>query len=71
MSQGRDRKTLKCINALIQDAMRYPFDGIGQPEPLRENLSGFWSRRTDDANWLVHTVEDGGLAIVPCRYYYD
>ena len=51
--QGQDRKTLKRINLLIQDAMRHPFEGIGKPEALRENLSGFWSRRIDDSHRLV------------------
>lgn len=69
--QGQDRKTLKRINALIQDAMRHPFAGIGKPEPLRENLSGFWSRRIDDVNRLVYAVEGDDLAIVSCRYHYD
>lgn len=69
--QGQDRKTLKRINALIQDAMRNPFDGIGKPEPLRETLSGFWSRRIDDVNRLVYAVEDGALVIVACRYHHD
>ena len=68
--QGQDRKTLKRINALIQDAMRSPFEGIGKPEPLRESLSGFWSRRIDDVNRLVYAVEDNDLAIVSCRYHY-
>lgn len=69
--QGQDRKTLKRINLLIQDALRRPFEGIGKPEPLRENLSGFWSRRIDDVNRLVYTVEGGQLAIVACRYHYE
>lgn len=69
--QGQDRKTLKRINALIQDAMRQPFEGIGKPEPLRENLSGFWSRRIDDTHRLVYTVEKSDLAIVACRYHYE
>lgn len=69
--QGQDRKTLKRINALIQDALRNPFEGIGKPEPLRGNLSGFWSRRIDDVNRLVYTVEDDDLAIVACRYHYE
>jgi toxin YoeB len=69
--QGQDRKTLKRVNSLIQDAMRSPFEGIGKPEPLRENLSGFWSRRIDDVNRLVYTVEDGTLVIIACRYHYD
>jgi toxin YoeB len=69
--QGQDRKTLKRINALIQDAMRQPFEGIGKPEPLRENLSGFWSRRIDDTHRLVYTVEENDLAIIACRYHYE
>jgi toxin YoeB len=69
--QGQDRKTLKRINALLQDAMRNPFEGIGKPEPLRENLSGFWSRRIDDVHRLVYAVEENDLAIVACRYHYE
>ena len=69
--QGQDRTTLKRVNALIQDAMRHPFDGIGKPEPLRENLSGFWSRRIDHVNRLVYFVEGNELAIVSCRYHYE
>lgn len=69
--QGQDRKTLKRINALIQDAMRSPFIGIGKPEPLRENLSGFWSRRIDETNRLVYSVQGEDLAIIACRYHYD
>ncbi len=69
--QGQDRKTLKRINLLIQDAMRHPFGGIGKPEPLRENLAGFWSRRIDDVNRLVYAVEGDQLAIVSCRYHYE
>lgn len=51
--------------------MRNPFDGIGKPEPLRENLGGFWSRRIDDTNRLVYVVDGGDLTIVACRYHYD
>ncbi|MCI1193128.1 Txe/YoeB family addiction module toxin [Calidifontimicrobium sp. SYSU G02091] len=69
--QSQDRKTLKRITALIQDAMRHPFEGIGKPEPLRENLAGFWSRRIDDTHRLVYTVEGDMLAVVACRYHYD
>ena len=69
--QGQDGKTLKRINALIQDSMRDPFVGIGKPEPLRENLSGFWSRRIDDTHRLVYAVEGDALAIIACRYHYD
>ncbi len=69
--QGQDRKTLKRINALIRDTMRNPFEGIGKPEALRENLSGFWSRRIDDTHRLVYTVENNDPAIIACRYHYD
>jgi toxin YoeB len=69
--QTQDRKILKRINALIQDALRNPFTGIGKPEPLRENLSGFWSRRIDEQNRLVYAVENEDLAIIACRYHYD
>lgn len=68
--QGQDRKTLKRINALIEDALRKPFSGLGKPEALRENLSGFWSRRIDDTHRLVYAVEGQDLAIVACRYHY-
>ena len=66
--QGQDRKTLRRINELIQDTLRHPFEGIGKPEPLRENLSGFWSRRIDDVNRLVYTGDNGDVAIVTCGY---
>ena len=69
--QGQDRKTLKRINALIQDSMRDRFRGIGKPESLRENLSGFWSRRIDDTHRLVYSVEGDALAIIACRYHYE
>ena len=52
--QGQDKKTLKRINALLNDIKRNPFDGIGKPEPLKGNLSGFWSRRIDEANRIVY-----------------
>lgn len=68
--QGQDRKTLKRINRLVQDTMRSPFEGIGKPEPLRENLSGFWSRRIDETNRLVYAVDDERLTIISCRYHY-
>lgn len=66
----QDRRTLKRINALVKDALRNPFSGTGKPEPLRENLSGFWSRRIDDTNRLVYAVDDDELAVIACRYHY-
>ena len=68
--QGQDRKTLKRINKLILDTQRTPFKGLGKPEPLKENLSGFWSRRIDESNRLVYTVDDSQLTIISCRYHY-
>ena len=69
--QGQDKKTLKRINQLIQAISRTPFEGIGKPEPLRENLTGYWSRRIDDANRLVYAAEDTEIVILACRYHYD
>ena len=68
--QSQDRKTLKRINALIADVLRTPFEGVGKPEALRENLSGFWSRRIDQANRLVYAVNTEQITIISCRYHY-
>ncbi|MEO8407376.1 MAG: Txe/YoeB family addiction module toxin [Oxalobacteraceae bacterium] len=68
--QTQDRKTLKRINELIKATQRTPFEGIGKPEALKENLSGFWSRRIDDANRLVYEVSDAEVSIISCRYHY-
>lgn len=54
--QTEDKKTLKRINQLLQDILRNGYDGIGKPEPLRENLSGYWSRRIDATNRLVYRI---------------
>ena len=68
--QTQDKKTLKRINRLITDVKRSPFEGIGKPEPLKENLSGFWSRRIDDTNRLVYVVDEAAITIISCRYHY-
>ena len=68
--QKQDRKTLKRINRLIEDSIRSPFKGIGKPEPLKENLSGFWSRRIDQSHRLVYVVNKTKLTIISCRYHY-
>ena len=68
--QGQDKKTLKRVNRLISDCKRSPSEGIGKPEPLKENLSGFWSRRIDETNRLVYAVSDSYLTIISCRYHY-
>jgi toxin YoeB len=68
--QSEDKKTLRRINQLIRDVQRTPFEGIGKPEPLKGNLTGFWSRRIDEVNRLVYEVTDAGIAIISCRYHY-
>jgi len=69
--QTQDKKTLKRINQLIKDIKRSPFDGIGKPEPLKDNLSGFWSRRIDEEHRLVYMVEEEVISIIACRDHYD
>ena len=69
--QSQDKKTLKRINKLISDVQRNPFAGIGKPEPLKENLSDFWSRRIDESHRLVYIVDDKLLTIISCRYHYE
>jgi toxin YoeB len=68
--QNQDRKKLTRINKLIEASQRAPFEGIGKPEPLKENLSGFWSRRIDETNRLVYVVDESQLTIISCRYHY-
>lgn len=69
--QTTDKKMLKKINALIKDIQRNCFDGIGKPEPLKDNLSGWWSRRIDDANRIVYKQEGNNLIIAECRGHYQ
>lgn len=69
--QTQDRKILKRVNLLIKDIRRSPFDGIGKPEPLKHNLSGWWSRRIDDTDRIVYYERDGIIYIVSCRGHYD
>lgn len=69
--QTQDKKTLRRINALIRDIQRSPYDGLGKPEALRENLSGMWSRRIDEVNRIVYYEKDDAIIIVACRGHYD
>lgn len=69
--QTQDRKTLKRINMLLKEICRTPFEGIGKPEPLRQNYSGLWSRRIDETNRLVYRVTDGLIEIYQCKGHYD
>jgi toxin YoeB len=68
--QAADRAVLKRINQLIKDVEREPFAGIGKPEPLRHQLSGFWSRRIDSQHSLVYAVHDDTILIAQCRDHY-
>ena len=69
--QTQDKKTLKRINNLIKDTERSPFEGIGKPEPLKGDLSGFWSRRIDDTNRFVYRINNDKLEILSCRGHYE
>jgi toxin YoeB len=69
--QSQDKKTLKRINQLLKEVMRDPEVGIGKPEPLRENLAGFWSRRIDDSHRLVYAIEKDQIIVIACRYHYE
>jgi toxin YoeB len=67
---SQDKKTFKKIDKLIADIQRSPFDGIGKPEPLKENFSGFWSRHIDEKNRLIYNVTDNAIQIIACRFHY-
>ena len=68
--QSTDKAILKRINALIKDIMRTPFEGIGDPEPLKYNWSGWWSRRINKEHRLVYSIENDSILIAQCRYHY-
>jgi toxin YoeB len=69
--QTQDKKTLKRINQLLQDICRNGNVGIGKPEPLKGEFSGFWSRRIDEVNRLVYRLQDEKLEILSCKGHYD
>ena len=69
--QSQDKKTLKRINLLIKDIQRSPYDGVGKPEALKDNLSGMWSRRIDETNRIVYYEKYESIIIVACRGHYD
>ena len=68
--QTQDKKTLRRINQLVKDIERNANSGIGKPEPLIGNWSGYWSRRIDDTNRLIYRIKDGRLEIAQCRTHY-
>ena len=67
----QDKKTLKKINKLLADISRNGHSGIGHPEPLKGELSGFWSREIDEKNRLVYTIADDVITIIQCKNHYD
>ena len=69
--QTQDKRTLKRINILLRDIERGNFDGIGKPEPLKGELSGFWSRRIDNSNRLVYRISGDRIEILSCRGHYE
>ncbi len=68
--QRRQQKLLKRINTLIGEILRHPFTGTGKPEPLKGELSGYWSRRINAEHRLVYCVEDDTALIISCRFHY-
>lgn len=68
--QTQDKKMLKRINDLLRDISRGSFDGVGKPEPLKGDLSGFWSRRIDGTHRLVYSVQGETIQIISCRGHY-
>ena len=65
-----DRKINHKINTLIKECQRTPFNGSGNPEPLKQNLNGFWSRRINSEHRLVYRIDENVLFIAQCRYHY-
>ena len=68
--QQTDKKVLQRTNALIKDISRSPFTGIGKPEPLKNALSGYWSRRINEEHRIVYKIADGAMLIAQLRYHY-
>ena len=69
-SWADERSVLKRINRMIEEAARDPAVGIGKPERLSQNLSGYWSRRITDEHRLVYRLRDEELIVVQARYHY-
>ncbi|MDZ8258689.1 Txe/YoeB family addiction module toxin [Nostoc sp. ChiQUE01b] len=68
---AQDKKIHRKIITLINDIVRQPFTGIGKPEPLKHELSGYWSRRITDEHRLVYEVTETEIIILSCRFHYD
>jgi len=68
--QKVDKKVVRRINELVKSCIRTPFEGIGKPEALKEDLQGYWSRRITSEHRLVYKCDDDRLFIAACRYHY-
>ena len=68
--EKNDKKIFKKVNSLIKECLRTPFVGTGKPEPLKNELSGFWSRRINNEHRLIYKYEDEKLYVLSLRYYY-
>ncbi len=68
--QATDKKMIKRINELLKDISKTPFSGVGKPEALKFNLSGYWSRRINSEHRLVYKIENNCIIILSCRYHY-
>jgi toxin YoeB len=68
--QATDKSVMKKINTLIKEIERTPFEGCGKPEPLKHNLSGWWSRRINLEHRLVYKIENDTIVISQCRFHY-
>lgn len=66
-----DKQALKRINQLIRDTLRTPFEGLGKPEPLKNEFAGFWSRRITEEHRLVYQVKSDEIVIIMCRGHYE
>ena len=65
-----DRKILKRINELQKDIERNGHKGLGKPEPLKHNFTGYWSRRITDEHRLIYSIDENNINIISCRYHY-
>lgn len=66
-----DKKSIKKIDKLIDDTLRHPFEGIGKPEPLQAELSGYWSRRINTRDRMVYGVTENAIEILQLKYHYS
>ena len=69
--QQADKKTLKRINEILRDIQRDSYGGIGKPEPLKNNFSGWWSRRINDCDRIVYKIKDDTVIIASCKGHYN